>query len=103
MASHAIDVTFRGDVFSVYLELEGEEIDLSFDVNDNSWKRKVQMPVVGGLNVFMNARGINGTAWTLSLKVDGKGPHDEEGVVKKGRGRLDTELPLPLIDRKGGS
>lgn len=96
MGKHDVDITFKGDVFSVLLELEGEEIDLFFDVGDGAFKRTVTIAVDGGLDVFLHTRGVNGTEWMFEMKVDGRGPFKAKDTIRKGFSRMIEVLDLPL-------
>ena len=99
-ADHEIDILFSGDVFTLHVELEGKEIELFADPTGNTWKRQFpKFPVEGPLSLFVHTKGLNGTKWTLALKVDKRGPLKRDGIIKKGFSRIDEEIELPLLEK----
>ena len=91
-----INLKFSGNVFTVYMELEGTEIDLYHDLSKGEWLRQIKLPVKGDLDVFMHCKAFNGTAWTLEVR-DGDGKFEKKGKVKKkGFARYEKALKFPL-------
>jgi hypothetical protein len=99
--NHDVDITFKGDVFDVHVELEGLPINLHFDMNSGAFLRTLTaFPVDGDLNLFIQARGLNGTKWSFEMSVDDKGPFKTKGRIVKGVSRVTENIQLPLTDAK---
>jgi hypothetical protein len=87
-------VKFEGDVFTLTVALEGHEVTLYYD--GKSWNRTIEsFEINPPLNVYMLCKGINGTAWQLSVTVDNGTPKTFKGRIKKGYSVLAEDLRVP--------
>ncbi len=66
---HKVAVEVTGHFTSVFVQLEGVEIGLSFD-GDKTWKATKELEIVGDLDLVFEVRGLNGTQWTISITLD---------------------------------
>lgn len=70
MSMHSVSLVFEGEVFSLYVEVEGKEVHLRFD-GDHTWERKLsQLPIEGTLDLFCIAKGLSQTECVMTLSVD---------------------------------
>lgn len=91
---HSCKVTFKGSVLDLKVELEGEEVGLSFDGTD-TWSRIINhLKIEGDLNVFMRCKGINKTPWEFQIDLDGKTLKKYSGIIAKGFSIVTNEISI---------
>ena len=55
--------------YSVYLELEGHSISMSYDGNNKYQSTDVFEVSDGNMDFFIRVNGLNGTAWSLEMVI----------------------------------
>jgi hypothetical protein len=99
---HIVLVEFTGDVFSLYVEMEGTPVDLQFD-GVNKWTRTfANFSVDGPLDFYYIAKGLSGTACALAITVDGTALPVQQGTIPGsgvlvGSGSLDVSKATPKL------
>ena len=68
--NHSIQVTLTAAATSVYVALQGTEMALTND-GETSWRGSEERDIESELDLLMKVRGLNGTAWTIAITVDG--------------------------------
>jgi hypothetical protein len=97
MAGHNVDATFTGSVLDVHLFLEGQETTLREDPASGSWMgHQDGFEIPGDLKLRLRCKGLNGTKWSLTLRVDDKGPYEKSGVIDHGVSEWLDSIPIPL-------
>ncbi|MFN3195266.1 MAG: hypothetical protein ACE364_04885 [Chlorobiota bacterium] len=91
-----VEITFKGAVLDLKLELEGKEIGLYFDGASNWFRVLEDFEIEGKLDVVMICKGLNGTKWGMEIKVDEKGPKKYSAKIKKGYSLISDEITLPI-------
>jgi hypothetical protein len=91
-----VEITFKGAVLDLKLELEGKEIGLYFDGSSNWYRILEEFEIEGELDFVMICKGLNGTKWEMEIKVDEKGPKKYSGKIKKGYSLKSDEITLPI-------
>jgi hypothetical protein len=93
--NHDIEISFTGDVFSLFFRLEGREVDLRFD-GEGNWERRLPaFAVHGPLDFYALAKGFSQTRCTLRIGVDGQAPITfEEEIPGAGFLELKGEITL---------
>ena len=93
-----LEITFTGAVLDLTIELEGKEVGLYFD-GASTWSRSLeQFEIEGKLDLVLLCKGVNGTAWTLEIYVDGKGPKTYSGEIKKGYSLISDQIEIPITN-----
>jgi hypothetical protein len=89
-----LSLTFSGEVLDLTIKLEGREIGLYSDEN-NQWSRILDnFEITGNLAVFMLCKGVNGTAWSMQIMIDNNQPHQYSGVIEDGYSRLTDSIKI---------
>jgi len=82
-----LEITFTGDVYTLSFELNNPAVTLHGGAGSTFTRTFSDFPA-GSLAVLLHTKGLNGTAWTLSLKYDGKSVLDEKGTIAGGFSHL---------------
>lgn len=88
-----LEITFTGDVYTVYLEINSHEVDLHGD-GGGTYKRTFADYPPGQIKVLLHVKGINTTAWNLTMKYAGQALLAENGVIRGGFSHLDETVVL---------
>ncbi|HEY2955740.1 MAG TPA: hypothetical protein VGK89_10880 [Candidatus Eisenbacteria bacterium] len=99
-ASHVLEVRFSGAVFSLFVTVEGQEIDLRFD-GDSTWQRTITgFVVTGPLDVACLAKGLSQTECVLQITLDGTVAGEFKGTISaKGIWQIVRSIPVPGAER----
>lgn len=93
---YKLEIKFTGPVLDLKIEMEGHEIGLFFD-GTSEWSRTVErFEIEGELDLVLLCKGVNGSAWSLEIKVDDKGPVKYSGKIKKGYSLLSDKIIVPI-------
>jgi hypothetical protein len=96
MATHSVDAAFAGSVFEVHLSLEQQPFKLQRDpVSGQFVGHADALEIPGDLRVKLQGKAMNGTQWSLRIKIDGHGHFEESGTARSGTFGFD-EVPVPL-------
>ena len=99
MATHSVDAAFTGGVFEVHLALEQQPFKLKRDpVSGQFVGRADALEIAGDLRVKLHGKAMNGTQWSLGIKVDGRDHLEKNGTAQGGTFGFD-EVPVPLHDK----
>jgi hypothetical protein len=89
-----INITFKGDVLDLDVELNSREIGL-YDKGGDTWSRTLtNFKINGNLNISMLCKGINGTIWQMNIKVDGKDAAQYSGKIEDGYSRISDTIEI---------
>lgn len=92
-AGKPLAIAFSGDVFTVFFELNNQEVTLRSDGGNTLARTFTSFPS-GPLQVLLHAKGLNGTAWTLTMKYGADTVLDEQGTITSGFSHLVRALVL---------
>ena len=90
-----LGVQFKGAVFSLYVAVEGREIDLTFD-GSSTWERTIErFNIEGPLDLTCVAKGLSQTDCALKVALDGKIVGEFKGEISaKGVWQVVRSIPL---------
>lgn len=83
-----IEIYTYGSIFSRFLEVENEVVNLDYDSTKNvHFKALPDYEITGNLDIYLKCRGKNGAYCTLKVFIDQeKKPRISEKLVMKGGG-----------------
>jgi hypothetical protein len=88
-----LEITFSGDVFTIFFEIDNHEVTLHGDPG-GGFKRTFEDFPPGSINILLHVKGLNTTAWALTLKYDGKPALAEQGHIQDGFSHLVEPVTL---------
>lgn len=97
MSLRKITTLVEGDLFSVFVFLEGFQIDLNFDGNE-TYQSTNTVNVDGLLDLTFHAFGVPTAEWKITLSEGGNTLSEDEGAIGKFNQSVlvkAIELPAP--------
>jgi hypothetical protein len=88
-----LTIVFKGDVFTVYFEINNREVTLHADA-DGSLKKTFEDFPPGRIDVLLHVKGLNTTAWSLTMSYKGNAVLEEQGAITKGFSHLEQSVEL---------
>ena len=82
MSKRKITTVVKGDLFSVFVFLEGFQIDLNFDGNE-TYRSTNTVDVDGLLDLTFQAFGVPTAEWKITLSEGGNELSEDEGAIGK--------------------
>jgi len=92
-AKRPLEIAFTGDVFTVFFEIDGEEVTLHADPGGGLKKTFEDFPA-GTIEILLHVKGLNTTKWALLMKYDGKTVVDEKDKISGGFSRFIESVTL---------
>ena len=99
---HSVEVALSTMATSAYVALQGTELGLAND-GDGTWKGSEELDLSTEIALVMKVRGLNGTAWSISITLDGAArPHfRQSGIIETNNySLLKTTIPVKKPARK---
>jgi hypothetical protein len=88
-----LEIAFKGDVFTVFFEINNQEVTLHSDPNGGLSKKFADFPP-GKINILLHVKGLNTTAWSLILTYGGTKVFDRSAKISGGMSHLTAAVEL---------